>query len=180
MGMDVMGKMPTSYKGEYFRNTIWYWGPLADYMVAVAPSIMNSVDGLYTNDGDGLNARDAVVLANVLDTEIRSGRTAKYAREFNAAKDATPSENCDICGGTGVRTDKLAQEHPEQFTNHAIPDDAVDENGASHPRRSEIGWCNGCDGRGHRKSFSTWMSFTIDNVLEWSKFVRHSGGFEIC
>jgi hypothetical protein len=29
MGMDVYGKEPKSDKGEYFRNNVWWWRPLA-------------------------------------------------------------------------------------------------------------------------------------------------------
>jgi hypothetical protein len=39
MGMDVYGKKPTTEEGKYFRNNIWFWGMLAEYIYEVAPTI---------------------------------------------------------------------------------------------------------------------------------------------
>ena len=33
MGMDVYGRRPKSERGEYFRNNIWWWHPLADFIL---------------------------------------------------------------------------------------------------------------------------------------------------
>ena len=32
MGMDIFGIEPENEKGEYFRNTVWYWHPLWNYL----------------------------------------------------------------------------------------------------------------------------------------------------
>jgi hypothetical protein len=39
MGMDVYGKDAVSEKGEYFRNNVWYWRPLWNYCIEVAPDL---------------------------------------------------------------------------------------------------------------------------------------------
>ena len=39
MGMDLHGNNPITEEGEYFRNNIWSWGPLADYIKQVAPDL---------------------------------------------------------------------------------------------------------------------------------------------
>ena len=46
MGMDVIGLKPTSKEGEYFRNNVWWWGPLADYCMEVAPDNYGEVQTL--------------------------------------------------------------------------------------------------------------------------------------
>jgi hypothetical protein len=33
MGFDVYGKSARSEKGEYFRNNVWWWRPLAEYVL---------------------------------------------------------------------------------------------------------------------------------------------------
>jgi hypothetical protein len=43
MGMDVFGKEPTTEEGEYFRNTVTFWRPLADYVQEVAPEVRGRV-----------------------------------------------------------------------------------------------------------------------------------------
>lgn len=61
MGMDVIGKRPTSKAGEYFRRNVWHWHPLADYIVTIAPDTASSCKRWHTNEGDGLNAKQSVV-----------------------------------------------------------------------------------------------------------------------
>ena len=39
MGMDMYGRKPTGERGEYFRNNVWWWHPLADYCIMIAPDI---------------------------------------------------------------------------------------------------------------------------------------------
>jgi hypothetical protein len=91
MGMDVYGKQPSSEIGEYFRNNVWWWRPLADYCLEVAPVALTSkCQHWHTNDGAGLNGQDARALAAILRAEVASGRTASYAmaREARVAAGA--------------------------------------------------------------------------------------------
>ena len=55
MGMDVYGKQPTADEGKYFRNNAWWWRPLADYCVEVAPAITAACTHWQSNDADGLH-----------------------------------------------------------------------------------------------------------------------------
>ncbi len=65
MGMDVFGTAPTTERGEYFRNNVWWWRPLWNYCIEVAPELTSEVNGEY-NNGDGLNAEGAIALSNIL------------------------------------------------------------------------------------------------------------------
>jgi hypothetical protein len=66
MRMDVSGNKPTDDTGEYFRSSMWWWHPLADYCAAIAPDIASRCQGLRHNDGDGLGSDDSRALANAL------------------------------------------------------------------------------------------------------------------
>ena len=44
MGMDIHARNPTGERGAYFRNNVWWWRPLADYCITVAPDICAPVD----------------------------------------------------------------------------------------------------------------------------------------
>jgi hypothetical protein len=79
MGMDVIGRKPTSKRGEYFRNSIHSWHPLADYCISVAPDICAACKHWHGNEGDGLDAVGATALADALQAELDNGRTAAYA-----------------------------------------------------------------------------------------------------
>ena len=154
MGMDVYGKQATDKRGEYFRNNVWYWRPLADYVCAIAPELTAKCKHWQTNDGDGLNGADSKRLASILRDELDNGRTADYAMRHHAELEALPDERCTICGGTGYRAE------PPTAGPGTMP-------------------CNGCEATGKRRPTDTWYHFDLDNVREFAEFLEHCGGFEI-
>lgn len=170
MGMEVKGKNPTTKTGEYFRNNVWWWRPLAEYVCEVAPEIAVGCEYWQSNDGDGLDENGARELAGRLREEIASGRTATYAMDRQTKLDALPREKCEWCKGTGVRRDWLG-------TEMAMPEKVITVE--SHPRYGERGWCNGCDGVGSKESMECSYGFSVENVQKFAEFLEASGGFEI-
>lgn len=81
MGMDIIGRKPTTRKGEYFRNNVWWWHPLWDYCSFVAPEICEKVTHAHSNDGDGLNEYDSKKLAKSLSASIKNGTADMYISE---------------------------------------------------------------------------------------------------
>jgi hypothetical protein len=173
MGFDVIGKNPTSEVGSYFRNNVWWWHPLADYCIRVAPDICAKCTYWHSNDGDGLGLCDSVKLADALDAEIASGACARFSRVYAKAQKALPRETCSFCGGSGIRTDAVGIEGG--WPDRIVTVEKGDE--PNNPRAGQKGSCNSCKGWGTRKSFS--YPFSVENVREFSKFLRDSGGFEI-
>jgi hypothetical protein len=160
MGMDVFGKSATIEAGKYFRNNVWWWRPLADYAREVAPEITGACKHWQTNDGDGLDAAASIALADKLQAEIDSGRTATYQKIYTSHLEQTPNEPCSLCEGTGTR----------------LP---VPHRGAGDPTTTGIR-CNGCDATGYVRPFDTQYPFSVENVQEFVLFLRACGGFEIC
>ena len=171
MGMDVYGLDPSSEAGEYFRNNVWWWRPLADYIMKNAPEhLVVQCTHWHSNDGDGLDAEAAVELADWLDDQVASGLADEYEKEYKAIIAAIPKETCSYCGGTGIRKDEVGHKM-------GMPFRVIHEEG--HPRKGQKGWCNGCNGLGKHDSFDASYPFSVENVVEFSKFCRDSGGFEI-
>ncbi|MGE5761853.1 MAG: hypothetical protein ACM37V_15995 [Gemmatimonadota bacterium] len=150
MGMDVYGKKPTAEVGRYFRNNVWYWHPLWDYVTEVSPDLAAKVEYAYSNTGDGLGARDSETLARILTAELDSGRTAEYESQYKATIAALPDDECWHCHGTGTWTEVAVRTG-----------------------------CNVCAGTGKVRPWAAWKSFVADNVAEFRDFVAASGGFEI-
>lgn len=159
MGMDVYGKHPADSAGEYFRNNVWWWRPLANYVQEIAPQIAAHCKSWHTNDGAGLNKRDSLALADILQAEIDSGRCALFASAREASLQELPDETCDLCDGTGVR-----KEPPERGAGNAIT-------GIK---------CNACDGKGTVRPRVAQYPFSVENVQEFVAFLRSCGGFQIC
>jgi hypothetical protein len=154
MGMDVFGRAPRSEVGKYFGNNIYWWRPLWNYCLDVAPLVAGKVKGGCMNDGDGLAEASALVLADMLAQEIEAGRTAAFEQERDALLAGMADEPCRVCGGTGKR----------------LP--PPDVGPGDRP-------CNGCFSKGTRRPRERYYAFSVDNVKTFVEFLRHSGGFEI-
>jgi hypothetical protein len=159
MGMDVYGANPATEEGKYFRNTVWWWHPLADYINEIAPNIAGKCQHWHSNDGDGLDFAAALELATILQAEIDSGRCERRARIYTSAQEAEPDVVCDLCDGTGTRK-------------------PVPEWGAGD-LASGIR-CNACAGEGHVRPWPTHYPFDVENVRQFIAFLRGCGGFAIC
>ena len=171
MGFDIDGRKPTSKAGTNFRNTVWYWHPLWDYCDVVAPRLTRKVKHGHTNDGDGLNAKDASALAAALENELKAGRTKKYATVYMARLAVMPRETCILCRGTGIRTDAIGQSMG-QATKKLAPREAA-------KLGRKVGTCNGCAGVGDKEAWDAGYPFTVKNVRDFAAFLRDCGGFNI-
>lgn len=158
MGFDVMGKNSGNKAGEYFRNSGWYWRPLWEYCMAVAPGLCRHVTA-QTNDGDGLNDAGAKSLATILRGEIASGRTLIYQGNRESRIRGLPKEICDLCDGSGVR----------------MP---IPRRGAGDFKTGGL-LCNKCNGGGKVDDPESFYPFSVENVEEFTRFLESCGGFEI-
>lgn len=164
MGMDVMGKNPTSETGAYFRNNVWGWHPLAEYIVDTYPTLAADCTYWHTNDGDGLDSVGALALADALTRDLESGAAQRAVQARDAYLASLPKEECTLCGGTGVRTDEIGVE-----LGFDVPRDP----------QTGRGGCNGCQGEGKQARPETWYHFDVENVRAFAAFLRDCGGFEI-
>jgi len=156
MGMDVYGKNPTSEKGEYFRNNVWWWRPLWNYCCLVDPELDQKVPYGHSNDGDGLDSEGAKELGIKLQAEIITGRALTYVEQYEKARQAIPKEDCKYCDENAERT--WQQENGEPYTKI----------------------CNACSGTKKVDSWEVHYPMNLENIKEFSEFLLESGGFQIC
>ena len=157
MGMDVYGRAPTSERGEYFRASVWGWHPLWTMVENLVPDLAQKVEHGHTNDGDGLDAEDAAELSRRLSHLIDAGVVAEYVKTRDEVIAALPAEECEWCNGTGVRRDAVGR-------SMGMPD---------------RNWCNGCDGKGQVQPLEAHFVLDEERVIEFTEFLRDSGGFNI-
>lgn len=151
MGMDLYGEKPMNSQGEYFRNNVWWWRPLWQYVCGLEILTDEEMTAGEFNDGKRIGKRKAIKIADTLEALVKEGKTKQYETARATMLKLLPDEPCEICNGTGKRDDEYVK-----------------------------GKCNGCDGKGKRRPFSTNYGFNVDNVKEFIKFCRNSGGFRIC
>jgi hypothetical protein len=176
MGMDVYGKSPKDETGEYFWRSVWGWHPLADLVTTLCPKQAAPCQYWHSNDGDGLNAMQAVALADALADLVARGQVRAYVAIREAEIERMPDEPCDMCSGNGIRCDAVGKEMKQP--QKAIAADATWRN-RKHPRAGQVGWCNGCDGRGVNRPWADACHVDENAVIEFIAFLRRSGGFTI-
>ncbi len=175
MGMDLYGTEPTSEVGSYFRANVWWWHPLAEIVEKFAPEQWKLCEHWHTNDGDGLDGDGAAALAAVLDAAVDDESLSMFMDARKAALDELPDKSCNICAGTGERTDTIGM---ERMHSAVVPDER--DNGQPNPRAGQIGTCNGCSGAGVVRPWATNYPASIEFTKEFIAFLHACGGFRIC
>lgn len=168
MGVDVFGNDPIHKDGGHFCNNWWWWRPLAVYCCEVAPQLTKDHCRWFENSGYGLDPEDSNLLADALQSEIDSGRCAKHAETYKQLREASPTQPCKRCAGTGVQGDALTAHTSSPHTSEL------------HVSQTEAHKCDVCDGSGRVLPLEAAYDFSVENVAEFVKFLRACGGFEIC
>ena len=150
MGFDLYGQRAKSKRGEYFRNNVWWWRPLAEYVLENVSIPEEEAKDWQYNNGTEVSEETALHIADTLDALIESRHTAQYERDYKRRLESLPPERCRVCHGTGKRNDKAVK-----------------------------GKCSACLGKGEVENFDMLYPFNVENVREFAQFCRESGGFRI-
>lgn len=172
MGMDVYGVNATSETGTYFRRNVWGWRPLWQYVENNHPEIAGLVQYAQSNDGDGLDNADSIRLAALLLGDIQDGTTDKYIRARNHYLSQLERPSCDLCQGTGIRTDEVG-------VQQGMPEQELSPEMAALTGRTH-GYCNACGGEGKKDAWETSYYLDRNDIKEFAAFLMDCGGFQIC
>ncbi len=170
MGMDVYGIREDSY----FRNNIWWWRPLWNYVNEICDLSEEEFGIGLTNSAQFISKKKANKIATTLFKELKSKRTHTYMLSRNKRLESLPLEDCSYCNGTGTRTDIIDKGNGLDISNKEIPY-SNDCNGCNTERHKEKGLP-----LGKTEVWETHYQFDVDNVKTFAKFCKESDGFEIC
>ena len=75
MGFDIVGIKAKSEKGKYFRNNVWYWRPLWQYICDECDDILTikEAEGGCFNDGVKITKSKAERIAKRLQKKLEDG-----------------------------------------------------------------------------------------------------------
>jgi len=149
---EVKNKWEENNPGAYFRNNVWSWRPLWSYICEEVALTILTIEDMKRgdyNDGHCINAIKANYIADRIEKLDATGELEAFEKKYKANLDALPKEKCEHCNGSGVRDDQHVQ-----------------------------GKCNASEG-GMKDSWAKSYPFSADNVRDFAKFSRASGGFEI-
>jgi hypothetical protein len=177
MGVDCFGRNPATPEGRYLGCNWAAWRALIDLVRVFAPSESASCRSWYTNDGYGLDQAGALLLALRLEGQIASGAVKNHC-DARDAKLASLRDQCGLCNGTGW----LALPGPPIGRVPCGCDGGcpfcdgtgwTDLQGPSTERVPRVG----CDGAGEVPASGAYPR--VEDIEEFARFVRQSGGFEI-
>jgi len=150
--------------GTYFRNNVWWWRPLAEYVIEHTKVINQdkiTLEGWSSNSGFEVDDELATQIANQLDALIKSGHTKKYQSAYMLRFKQAEIGNAKIQKEID-KLDKLPR------NKDLAPADYNKKDNAEWNRL----W--------HKQDRQASYPFSEKNVKEFSIFCRASGGFNIC
>jgi len=151
--------------GAYFRANVWYWRPVAEFLYEHIEVLdEDDLEGLSCNSGHVINETVAKIIGKTIAEMHADGLIEEWVQNKKIAEVMKPKEDCDICGGTGVRTDSPMFGNLEPYEKDGIK-------GLK---------CNGCDGEGKRAPWSSHYPYDTQKIVDFGKFASESGGFQIC
>ena len=143
--------------GVYFRNNVWWWRPLWQYVCEQFPEIITDEDAENgcSNSGHLIDEEKAMLIGLGLTAKVLDGSTKAYSDSYKAELDSLEQLECDLCEGTGKRKDP------------------PNTGAGDYP-------CNGCESTGLKDDWAKSYPFDVENVRNFAKFCLESGGFTIC
>jgi len=152
--------------GDYFRNNVWWWRPLANYVIKYTGCVEEEDAQMWgENSGHEVDDETAKQIHNQLQVLIESGHTKKFEADYEKERlkaekhnDKVEKELKKFCKSVEKRLGK---------TNLAP---------AEFPKADHDEW----ERIYHKRKWNASYPFSVENVKEFAEFCRFSGGFKIC
>ena len=156
---EQMEKFEAENVGFYFRNNVWWWRPLADYVIRFTK--VTDGKGWGENSGFGADEQEATQIAKQLFHLIESGHTKEYADRYEKERKEMELHN-----------KKVGKEVQEWQKKNKLTDIAPRD----YPPHHYKTW----NKMTKQEKFASHYPVSVKNVKEFAKFSEASGGFEIC
>ena len=167
MGFDLysLGNHKTD-KGEYFRNNVWWWRRLADF-VCEQTGVIAETDKEHwqSNSGHEVDEQTAKQITKQLKALIKDGTVSKAIIEVEKEMEKAEKNNKFVDRCHEMLRAKVEKE--TGMTNLA----PADYRGDDHDT-----W----DWIQSKYSYGSSYPFTMENVQEFIEFCEQSNGFRIC
>jgi len=155
-------------RGVYFRNNVWWWRRLADYILEHTKCVdKKDFEAWQHNDGHEVDEETANQIANQLEHLIKTGHAEEYIKEVEKEKEEARLHNSKVEKLMEQLKAKVAKETGKDVEKLAP---------AEYPAKYNEEWWEIINKKDYRDQYP----FAISNVKEFIEFARNSGGFRIC
>ena len=153
--------------GYYFRNNVWWWRPLADFVLWLADKELGDKDreGWHSNGGHRVDEKTATIIAELLEASIDEGIAQRMEEENKRKMSKAQAHNKEI--------EKKHKELRKIVERHTGKKDLVPND---YPEPFNSQW----NDIQKLTNYEAHYPFSVENVKSFAKFCRESGGFEIC
>jgi len=153
--------------GYYFRNNVWWWRPLADFVLWLADEEFTDKDreGWHSNGGYRVDEKTAKVIAELLEASIDEGIAKRYQDATDEKMKKAQAHNKEI--------EKKHKELRKIVERHTGKKDLVPND---YPEPFNSQW----NDIQKLTNYEAHYPFSVENVKDFARFCRESGGFEIC
>ena len=151
--------------GTYFRNNVWWWRPLAEYVLNYTKVIPeHEQESWQYNDCTEVSKQNAEMIAQQLDHLIKIGHTKQFEKDYEKTRKKIEKHNEKV----EKELETFSQSVKKKMRNDNLaPKDFPEED---HKKWEEIY---------NKRNSSGSYPFSEENVKEFSEFCKNSGGFTI-
>ena len=152
--------------GEYFRNNVWFWRPLWNFVCNNCQDILNEDDmmGGESNSGYEISEHKAELIGRRLSALLADG-TVDEVHRINALEIAKSKAHNEII-----------EEELENIKKACKKEHGKDVAPANYPEPYYTQWSE----LQSQEKWSAHYPFDKENIEDFAKFCLESGGFEIC
>ena len=153
--------------GYYFRNNVWWWRPLADFVLWLADEEFTKEERERWHDNGGLkvNEKTAEVIAELLEASIDEGIAQRMEEENKRKMNKAKLHNLEV----QKKHDELKMIVKEKTgKDNLVP--------ADYPEPFNSQW----NDIQKLTNYEAHYPFSVENVKDFARFCRESGGFQIC
>ena len=155
-----------SESGKYFRNNVWGWRRLADF-VCTQTGVVQDEDKKFwqSNDGHEVSDQEALQIAKQLKALIKDGTVSKAINEVEEETKKAEENNKFVDECHRILRDKVERETGKK---NLAP--------ADYPEKDHDTWA----WIQSKYDYASSYPFTMENVEEFIEFCEQSNGFRIC
>ena len=151
--------------GTYFRNNVWWWRPLAEYVLNYTKVIPeHEQESWQYNDCTEVSKQNAEMIGQQLDHLIKIGHAKQFEKSYEKTRKKIEKHNEKV----EKELETFSQSVKKKMKNdNLVPKDFPEED---HKKWEEIY---------KKRNSSGSYPFSEENVKEFSEFCKNSGGFTI-
>ena len=163
---EKLEKYENQVVGDYFRSNVWWWRPLAGYVIQYTGCISEEDAEKWSyNDGHEVDNETAQQIHNQLQVLIESGHTQKFQDDYEKERQKMEKHN-----------DKVEKELKKFCESVEKKLGKTNLAPADFPKEDHDEW----ERIYHKRKSGGSYPFSVEHVKEFAEFCRYSGGFQIC